>query len=129
MGKLLIISVVVLLVLVVGFVLFNNSSEENISGKTILNVDENLVNEENNFADFTSEFTCSMMKGFDASETLDDNLGVLAQTESIAEKYDLTLEDIETLEKKYENNIEFQQKVFEGMKKLCPESLEGASLQ
>ena len=115
MGNKLILSLgigLVVLMIVLGIATLG-SPDKGVTGGAI-----GTMSEQERYAKLSAELACDLIdnQGGDVLETL-ENL------ESYVQKYGFTVEDLESLQTKYENDVSIQKMAVEEMQELCPDSI------
>lgn len=108
-----VIIIAVVAFLIIGIILLTSnksSNETNIKKLT----------QEEKYAMFAADLACTLSQEFGESESLEDAFAALAKTEELAEKYDFTITEIQTLGQTYDNNLNTQKLMVEYMQDMCP---------
>jgi len=122
MKKKLVIGLVGIVVILI-IILFVFSGEDQVSEQSGSGIE--IVSEKMRYAKLEAEFSCQIL----SAETQEDAIDAITSLGSLAVEYGFTIEDLENMRVKYENDGEFLEIVIDELEKKCPDKIEEFDLE
>ena len=121
MNRWLVIGILGLLLVLIIFFAFSSSNRKVsgsiISGSSIIEKSSPTFNEKERYSKLQAELTCDLTN----SDNTEGALNAINNLEGYLTKYGFDIDQFEPLQKKYEDDVSFQQLVIEEMENFCPE--------
>ena len=109
------IGIVIIAILVIALVIINSFALSDSDSSAV----QKGYSDKEKLAKFEADMGCQLMD----AKSEDEAKKIIGNAAQVAQKYGLSMQQVQALEKQYQNDDSVKQMVADEMKKLCPEKL------